>query len=199
MEANYAGTSFLTPDKIGKLQFASKIVNFVADRNQPKALATVGYDDEGVSSQRWHLIKNGLFVDWQTTRDLAAMTGQKKSYGCNHSDSWGAFRSRVCRTSRRARTDNKSLDDLIAGVEKGILIYGDGSATRSISSATTSSLAAGVWGDQERQARRDAARRRISIPTTDFWNSLDGLGGQQPMSSAAASTTAKANPDSRML
>src|SRR5690349_9060507 len=66
MEANYAGTSFLTPDKLGKLQFASKIMNFVADRTQPAGLATVGYDDEGVPGQRWHLIKDGVFVDWQT-------------------------------------------------------------------------------------------------------------------------------------
>src|SRR6266436_6180962 len=90
-EADYAGTSFLTPDKIGKLQFASKIMNFVADRTQPAGLATVGYDDEGVPGQSWHLIKDGLFVDWQTTRDLAALTGQKKSYGCCHGDSWGSI------------------------------------------------------------------------------------------------------------
>ena len=75
MEANYDGTRYLTPDKAGKLQFASKIDNFIADRTQPTGLATVGYDDEGVPSQRWHLIKDGTFVDWQTTRDLAAMTG----------------------------------------------------------------------------------------------------------------------------
>ena len=47
-EANYAGTSFLTDEKTGKLQFGSKLVNFVADRTQPAGLATVGYDDEGV-------------------------------------------------------------------------------------------------------------------------------------------------------
>ena len=128
MEANYAGTSFLTPDKIGKLQFASKIMNFVADRTQPSGLATVGYDDEGVPSQRWHLIKDGMFVDWQTTRDLAAMTGQKKSYGCNHSDSWGSISfPRMPNVSLQPGPGNTSLDDLIAGVEKGILIYGDGS------------------------------------------------------------------------
>ena len=66
-------------------------------------MATVGYDDEGVSSQRWHLIKNGLFVDWQTTRDLAAMTGQKKSYGCNHSDSWEHFVPAYAERLARAR------------------------------------------------------------------------------------------------
>jgi TldD protein len=75
-EANYAGTSFLTPEKTGKLQFGSKMVNIVADRTQPQGMATVGYDDEGVPGQSWHLIKDGLFVDWQTTRDTARLIGK---------------------------------------------------------------------------------------------------------------------------
>jgi TldD protein len=65
-EADYAGTSFLTPDKTGKLQFGSKICNFFADRTQPQGLATVAYDDEGVPGQRWYLVKDGIFVDWRT-------------------------------------------------------------------------------------------------------------------------------------
>ncbi len=75
-EADYAGTSFLTPDKTGKLQFGSKICNFFADRTQPQGLATVAYDDEGVPGQRWYLVKDGIFVDWQTTRDLAPLIGR---------------------------------------------------------------------------------------------------------------------------
>ena len=58
----------------------------------------------------------------------------------------------------------------------------------------TSSLAAGVLGDQERQARRDAARRRISIPTTDFWNSLDGLGGQSTYELGGSFNDGKGEP-----
>ena len=99
-EANYAGTSFLTRDKIGKLQFGSKIVNFVADRTQRGGLATVGYDDEGVPGQKWHLVKDGVFVDWQTTRDLAAMSPQKKSYGCLQLTVGAAFRFHACQMSR---------------------------------------------------------------------------------------------------
>src|SRR6266849_1309019 len=79
-EADYAGTSFLTPDKLGKFQFGSKRVNIVADRTQPAGLATVGYDDDGVAAQRGHLVKDGVFVDWQTTRELAPLVGQKTSY-----------------------------------------------------------------------------------------------------------------------
>lgn len=179
MEANYAGTSFLTPDKIGKLQFASKIMNFVADRTQPTGLATVGYDDEGVQSQRWHLIKDGMFVDWQTTRDLAAMTGQKKSYGCNHSDSWGSISfPRMPNVSLQPGPDNKSLDDLIAGVEKGILIYGDGSY--SIDQQRYNFQFGGQVFWEIKNGKRGEMLRDVAYQarTTDFWNSCDGLGGQ---------------------
>ena len=68
-----AGTSFLTPGDAGKLRFGNKIVNLVADRTQPGGLATTGYDDEGVKADRWHLVREGMFVDWQTTRELAPL------------------------------------------------------------------------------------------------------------------------------
>lgn len=179
MEANYAGTSFLTPDKLGKLQFASKIMNFVADRTQPTGLATIGYDDEGVPGQRWHLIKDGMFVDWQTTRDLAAMTGQKKSYGCNHSDSWGSISfPRMPNVSLQPGPDNKSLDDLIAGVENGILIYGDGSY--SIDQQRYNFQFGGQVFWEIKNGKRGQMLRDVAYQsrTTDFWNSCDGLGGQ---------------------
>src|SRR6266567_9569225 len=127
-EADYAGTSFLTPDKTGKLQFGSKICNFYADRTQPHGLATVGYDDEGVPGQRWDLVKDGLFVGWQTTRDLAPLVGQKKSTGCLHADSWGSVPfPRMPNVSLEPAPVNAGLDDLVGGVDDGILIYGNGS------------------------------------------------------------------------
>ena len=177
-EANYAGTSFLTRDKIGKLQFASKIMNFVADRTQPAGLATVGYDDEGVPAQRWHLIKDGLFVDWQTTRDLAALTGQKKSYGCLHSESWGSISfPRMPNVSLQPGTDNKTIDDLIAGVEKGILIYGDGSY--SIDQQRYNFQFGGQVFWEIKNGKRGEMLRDVAYQArnTDFWNSCDGLGG----------------------
>ena len=179
MEANYAGTSFLTPDKIGKLQFASGIMNFVADRTQPAGLATVGYDDEGVPGQRWHLIKDGVFVDWQTTRDLAAMTGQKKSYGCNHGDSWGSISfPRMPNVSLQPGPGNTTLDDLIGGVENGILIYGDGSY--SIDQQRYNFQFGGQVFWEIKNGKRGEMLRDVAYQsrTTDFWNSCDGLGGQ---------------------
>lgn len=177
-EADYAGTSFITPDKTGKLQFGSKIVNFVADRTQRGGLATIGYDDEGVPGQQWHLIKDGLFVDWQTTRDLAQFAPGKKSYGCLHADSWGSISfPRMPNVSLQPASGNTSMDDLVAGVEKGILIYGNGSY--SIDQQRYNFQFGGQTFWEIKNGRVGPMVRDVAYQsrTTDFWNSCDGLGG----------------------
>jgi TldD protein len=178
-EADYAGTSFLTPDKIGKLQFGSRIVNFVADRTQPGALATIGYDDEGVPGQQWHLIKNGVFVDWQTTRDLAGFSPGKKSYGCLHADSWGSISfPRMPNVSLQPASGNRSMDDLVSGVENGILIYGNGSY--SIDQQRYNFQFGGQTFWEIKNGKVGAMLKDVAYQsrTTDFWNSCDGLGGK---------------------
>ncbi|HYE75788.1 MAG TPA: TldD/PmbA family protein, partial [Blastocatellia bacterium] len=177
-EANYAGTSFLTPDKRGKLQFGSKIVNFVADRTQPGGLATTGYDDEGVPAQKWHLIKDGMFVDWQTTRDLAPLAGQKKSYGCLYADSWNSIPfPRMPNVSLEPARENVSLDDLVGGVENGILIYGRGSY--SIDQQRYNFQFGGQTFWEVKKGKITGMLRDVAYQsrTTDFWNACDALGG----------------------
>ena len=90
-EANFAGTSFLTTDKLGKFQFGSKLVNIVADKTQADGMATCGYDDDGVKTTEFPLIKDGVFVDYQTTRDQAHLIGQKASHGCSYADNWSSI------------------------------------------------------------------------------------------------------------
>jgi TldD protein len=194
-EADYAGTSFLTRDKIGKLQYASKIVNFVADRTQKGALATIGYDDEGVPGQRWYLVKDGLFVDWQTTRDLAALTGQKQSYGCLHADSWGSVSfPRMPNVSLEAAQQNVSLDDLIAEVDNGILIYGNGSY--SIDQQRYNFQFGGQVFWEIKNGKRGEMLRDVAYQsrTTDFWNSCDGLGGQATYELGGSANDGKGEP-----
>jgi TldD protein len=177
-EANYAGTSFLTPDKTGKLQFGSKIVNLVADRTQPSAMATIGYDDEGVAAQRWHLVKDGVFVDWQTTRDLAPLIGRKTSYGCLHADSWASVpMPRMPNVSLEASKEAVTLDDLIRDVENGILIYGDGSF--SIDQQRYNFQFGGQTFWEIKNGRITEMLRDVAYQsrTTDFWGSCDGIGG----------------------
>ncbi|HVQ39747.1 MAG TPA: metallopeptidase TldD-related protein [Pyrinomonadaceae bacterium] len=194
-EANYAGTSFITREKLGKLQFASKIVNFVADRTQPVGLATVGYDDEGVPAQKWHLIKEGVFVDWQTTRDLANMSPNKKSYGCLHADSWGSISfPRMPNVSLQPGTDNRSFDDLVAGVEKGILIHGNGSY--SIDQQRYNFQFGGQTFREIKNGKVGGMLRDVAYQsrTTDFWNSCDGLGGPATYEVGGSSNDGKGEP-----
>jgi len=81
MEADYAGTSFLVPNEKGKLKYGSEDVNIVADATVPGGLGTFGYDDEGTRATRVDLIKGGLFVGYQTSRETAAELGLKQSSG----------------------------------------------------------------------------------------------------------------------
>ncbi|MEM3011625.1 MAG: TldD/PmbA family protein, partial [Candidatus Bathyarchaeia archaeon] len=87
MEADYAGTSFLTPDKLGKFTYGSKNVNIVADATVPGGLGTFGYDDEGTQARQVFLVKEGLFVGYQSSRETAAELGLKESSGGMRADS----------------------------------------------------------------------------------------------------------------
>ncbi len=194
-EADFAGTSFLAPDKTGKLQFGAKICNFFADRTQPEGLATVGYDDEGVPGQRWYLVKDGIFVDWQTTRDLAPLIGHKTSYGCLHADSWGSVPfPRMPNVSLEAAKDDVSLQDLVAGVDNGILIYGNGSW--SIDQQRYNFQFGGQTFREIKKGKIGGMLRDVAYQsrTTDFWNACDGLGGQATYELNGAANDGKGEP-----
>jgi TldD protein len=194
-EADYAGTSFLTPDKLGKFQLGSKLINFVADRTQPQGLATVGYDDEGVLAQSWHLVREGVFVDWQTTRELAALAGRASSYGCCHADSWESVPfARMPNVSLQASKDKISLDELIAGVKDGILIYGNGSF--SIDHQRYNFQFGGQTFWEIRDGKKGAMLRDVAYQsrTPDFWNTCDGLGGEETYELNGALNDGKGEP-----
>ncbi len=194
-EADYAGTSFLTPDKTGKFQFGSKLINFYADRNEPHGLATVGYDDEGVPGQRWHLIKDGVFVDWQTTRELAPMIGRKTSYGCLHADNWAspAF-PRMPNVSLETAKQNISIDDLIADTKDGVLMFGRG--TYSIDQQRYNFQFGSQTCYEIKNGKRGAMLRDVVYQsrTPDFWNACDGLGGQSTFELGGTFSDGKGRP-----
>jgi len=129
-EANFAGTSFLTLDKwkSGKFNFGSKNVNIVADKLQPGSLGAVGYDDEGVGTKQWDIIKDGILVNYQAIRDQAHIIGLKESQGCCYSQSWKDVQfQRMPNISLQPGKEKMSPADMIKNVEKGIYIIGDSS------------------------------------------------------------------------
>ena len=129
-EANYAGTSFATLDKwkTKSFNYGSKIVNLFADKVQPGSLGAVGYDDEGVKTKRWDLVKEGVLVGYQAIRDQVHILGEKESHGCCYADNWGSVQfQRMPNVSLAAGKQKLSIEEMIKGVEKGIYIIGDGS------------------------------------------------------------------------
>ncbi|MCW3091194.1 MAG: TldD family protein Actinobacterial subgroup [Ferruginibacter sp.] len=129
-EANYAGTSFLTLDKweSKKFNFGSKPVNIFADKTQPGSLGAVGYDDEGVKTGKWDLIKDGVLVNYQVIRDQAHILGLNASQGCCYADNWSDVQfQRMPNVSLQPGKSPLSVADMIKNVEKGIYIVGDSS------------------------------------------------------------------------
>ena len=124
-EANFAGTSFCTVDKLGKLQYGATEVNLVADRTVDMGLATVGYDDEGVAAQEWHIVEDGRFVGYQTTREQAGWIGEDRSRGCSYTQGWDRVPfQRIPNIRLTPSKDSTTLDDIVSDTKDGILVTG---------------------------------------------------------------------------
>ncbi len=129
-EANFAGTSFATMDKwqSKKFKYGAERVNIIADKVVPGSLGAVGYDDEGVACKRWDIVKDGILVNYQATRDQVHMLGENASHGCSYADSWSSVQfQRMPNISLAAGKAPLTPDQMIKDVKKGIYIVGAGS------------------------------------------------------------------------
>ncbi|HEX6164924.1 MAG TPA: TldD/PmbA family protein [Vicinamibacterales bacterium] len=194
-EANMAGTSFVKPADAGKLRFGAKIVNLIGDRTQPGGLATTGYDDEGVKSDRWHIVRDGMFVDWQTTRELAPLVGQSRSHGCLHADDWSSVPfPRMPNVSLEPAATDVSLDDLFSEIKRGLYVVGRGVSSIDhqrynfqFGGAVIREIVNGKLGAMVRDAAYQSR-------TPDFWASCDGLGGRSTYQLWGTSADGKGEP-----
>lgn len=119
MEANFAGTSFATLDKLGNFQYGSPIVNLVCDNTIPGGLATAGYDDDAVRCQRWPIVQEGQFVGYQFNRELAHKIGAQRSVGSNRAEGWSHIP--IVRNSNLSlMPGDQSFEELIGGVDDGV-------------------------------------------------------------------------------
>lgn len=117
-EAAFAGTSFLTLDKVGRFRYGSDVVNITADATIPGGLGSFGYDDEGVPAQRTPIVVGGTFVAYLTSRETATVLGQR-SNGSMRADGWGAI-PLIRMTNVSLEPGEWTLEDLIADTEEGI-------------------------------------------------------------------------------
>jgi len=129
-EANFAGTSFATLDKLksGNFNYGSPEVTLFADKTQEGSLGAVGWDDEGVKTKRWDLVKDGTLVNYQAIRDQVHILGENESHGCCYADSWSSVQfQRMPNVSLAPGRTPLSVQEMIKDVKKGIYIIGDGS------------------------------------------------------------------------
>jgi TldD protein len=195
-EANFAGTTFCTPDKLGKLKYGSDLMNVMADRTQEGGLATVAYDDDGVRSVEFPIIKDGLFVNYQMAIGQAQLIGRQQSNGCAFAEDWGAFPiQRMPNVSLQPNPQACKLDDLIADVKQGLYIVGSGSW--SIDQQRHNFQFGGQLFYEIRNGKlagmmRDAAYQGNTVA---FWNSMDGLGDKSTYFLGGAPNCGKGQPE----
>jgi TldD protein len=194
-EANYAGTSFATPDRLGTLQYGVPGMRVTGDRVVEHGLSTVGWDDEGVAGQTWDLINGGVLVGYQLDRAMAHEHGLDRSNGCAYADS--AVHTAIQRmpnVSLQPAEGGPSLDDLVAGVEDGIYIVGDKSW--SIDMQRFNFQFTGQRFHRIRNGRIEGQVKDVAYQatTTDFWGSMKAIGGESTYLLGGAFNCGKGQP-----
>ncbi len=176
MEESLAGSSFATTDKLGTLKYGSPIMNIICDNTMPFGLATRGYDDDGVKGQRWHIIKDGVLVDYQSGREVCHAIGATRSRGSCRADSWASIPIiRQSNIGLEPGAELLTLDELIADTKDGIYIEGMGSF--SIDQRRQNFQFGGDCFWEIKDGRKVGMLKDVTYQaiTTEFWGSLDAV------------------------
>ena len=189
-EANFAGTSFIAPpdDVLGKLRLGPDHLTVRGDRSQPNALATIGYDDDGVKPDDFDIIKNGIFWDYQTTREQAEWLRPwyeknnmpVRSHGCAYAQSWSdvAFQRMPNVSIVPDQKVDRSWNDLIASTDKGIAMIGRSSYSidqQRYNAQFGAQICYEIKSGKIVGQLKDVA---YVMRTSDFWNAIDIIGGK---------------------
>ena len=194
-EAAYAGTSFATMDKLGSLQYGSPMMHVTGDRTAEHGLATVGYDDEGVATRSWDLITGGVLSGYQLDRRMARMQGFGRSNGCAFADSPAHMPiQRMANVSLQPAGGGPSTQELIAGVEDGIYILGDKSWSIDMQRYNFQFTGQRFYKISHGRLAGQLRDVAYQATTTDFWNSMEAVGGPQTYLLGGAFNCGKGQP-----
>ncbi|MEP7067460.1 MAG: TldD/PmbA family protein [Gemmatimonadota bacterium] len=204
-EANYAGTSFVSPPQkmLGQLKYGPEFMNIQGDRTQPGSLSACGWDDEGVVPETFLIIKKGIVDDYQTTREQAPWLDwwykkqgrQTRSHGCSYAQSWEDIQfQRMPNVSLLPGEKEQSFEDLIAATDRGIAIVGEGSFSidqQRYNAQFGGQLFYEIKGGKIVGMLKDVA---YQMRTPDFWNSMDMIGGKKSYQLGGAFNDGKGQP-----
>jgi TldD protein len=194
-EANYAGTSFVKLTDIGKLKYGSKHMNITASKND-KGLGSLGYDDDGVKTMTWPLVRDGILVGLQTNRETAHFVKEDFSRGCTYGTSFRDYPFlRMPNVHLEAGPANSpTLADMIADVKNGVMI--DGRGSYSIDQQRYNGQFGGhiFWEIKNGKITRQCTDVTYNAITTDFWGNLDAITGPKEYQMHGTGGDAKGQP-----
>jgi TldD protein len=204
-EANYAGTSFVAPPEktLGQLKYGPEFMNVQGDRTQEGGCATIGWDDDGVKPEAFLIIKNGMLNDYQTSREQAPWlewwykrnNQPVRSHGCANADNWSSVQfQRMPNVSLLPGTRDIGWNDLISATDRGIAIVGDGSF--SIDQQRYNAQFGGQVFHEIRGGKIVGMLKDVAyqMKTTEFWNSMDMIGGPRSYEMGASFFDGKGQP-----
>ena len=194
-EANYAGTSFATLDKLGNFKYGSPIMNVTGDRIAEHGLSTVAWDDEGVAAQQWNLITDGILTGYQVDRNIASHVGLDRSNGCAFADS--ALHvpiQRMPNVSLQPGTEDLSTQDLISGVDRGIYIVGDKSWSIDMQRFNFQFTGQRFFEIKNGEIVGQLKDVVYQSKTPDFWGSMVAIGGPSTYLLGGALNCGKGQP-----
>jgi TldD protein len=197
-EANYAGTSFATYDHLGTLQYGARIMNVTGDRTTEHGLATVGYDDEGVQTQSWDIVRDGVLVGYQLDRPMGHAKPELndgRSNGCAYADSPGHIPiQRMANVSLQAAPQGPSTEELIGQVEHGLYIVGDKSWSIDMQRFNFQFTGQRFYAIENGELGGQVRDVAYQATTTDFWGAMEAVGGPQTWELHGAFNCGKAQP-----
>ncbi|UMG92544.1 TldD/PmbA family protein [Nocardioides sp. TF02-7] len=199
-EANYAGTSFATPDQLGSLRYGSPVMHVTGDRTVEHGLATIGYDDEGVATRQWDIVRDGVLVGFQLDRPMAALMpdlgGEDgRSNGCAYADSPGHIPiQRMANVSLQPDPGGPTTEELIGRVERGIYVVGDKSWSIDMQRFNFQFTGQRFFRIEDGRVVGQLRDVAYQATTTDFWGSMEAVGGPETWLLGGAFNCGKAQP-----
>jgi TldD protein len=195
-EAAYAGTSFATFDQLGSLRYGTPLMHVTGDRTVEHGLATVGWDDEGVASQQFDLVRQGVLVGYQLDRRMAAENGLGRSNGCAFADSpFHVPIQRMANVSLQpADGEGPTTEELVAGVDRGVLVAGDKSWSIDMQRHNFQFTGQRFFRIERGRLAGQVKDVAYQARTTDFWGSMEAVGGRSTYVLGGAFNCGKGQP-----
>ena len=178
MEAAFAGTSFVGIPDLGGLRYGSKHMNVTSDATIEGGLGSFGYDDEGVEAQRVDLIKEGILVGFQSSRETAATTGSDRSNGTMRAEGWENFPLIRMTNINILPGDGGALEDLISEVDEGIFMSTNKSWSIDDKRKNFQFGCEIAWEIKKGKLGRMLKDPRYTGITPVFWGNLDAVGSE---------------------